>query len=51
MGDEATRVTPSDIVTPRLKDLYTNEDMLTIFTLEFDDLCRKENWVAPWRRG
>lgn len=48
MGDDVTQVRPADIIAPRLKDLYTDREMLAVFTQPFDELCRAEGWVAPW---
>lgn len=51
LGDEATLATPSDMVVVKLKDLFTRDDMLAIFTLPFNELCENYDWAPPWTRN
>lgn len=50
MGDEATRLTVTDVLVPRIKDFYTGAELAGI-TLPFDELCRREDWSPPWARA
>ena len=47
MGDESTTATVEDILAPRVKDLYSSDQMAALL-LPFDDLCERMAWVPPW---
>lgn len=47
MGDESTKATIADVLAPRIKDLYTDDDMAGLL-MPFDELCRREGWAPPW---
>lgn len=47
MGDESSKVTVLEVLAPRIRDLYTDEEMKSL-RLPFREVCRQNDWTPPW---
>jgi hypothetical protein len=48
IGRTDAQITPVDILGMVMTDLYTDQDAYEMMSLPFDEVCRKQNWSAPW---
>lgn len=50
LGDESSRLTPTEVFAPKLTDLFTAEDS-TVFGFDrgtIRDLADRHSWPVPW---